>query len=131
MAPPLALARPAKPSGEFPATRRWRRLDGRTRPREGPLKLLQRQKFKRRPRSVRRSYRHGLKAGLRIDSRAARDIADDRILEQDPPARHAAVLRSNLAQTVVSDSIRCSISASSWKGDGVNRRRSVPRGTVG
>ena len=35
------------------------------------------------------------------------------------------------AQTACSASTRCSMSASVWSGDGVMRRRSVPRGTVG
>lgn len=44
---------------------------------------------------------------------------------------HAARFKSNRVHTSSSAEIRCSIRASSWKGDGVKRRRSAPRGTVG
>jgi hypothetical protein len=130
-AAPVALAPLVNLSGEFASARRRGWFGGRTRPLERTLELLHRQELKRCPRSVRGANRHDLKAGLSIYRSAARDVADDGELKENLPARHAAVLRSNLAQTAVSASMSRSINASSWNGDGVNRRRSVPRGTVG
>ncbi len=43
----------------------------------------------------------------------------------------AARCRLNCAQMSESAPTRCSTSSSVWKGEGVKRSRSVPRGTVG
>ena len=41
------------------------------------------------------------------------------------------VCTGHMAQTALSDATSCSISESSWNGDGVMRSLSVPFGTVG
>ncbi len=107
LAAPIALACVANPSGvRTLARRRRRRRFGQCAwASERPLKLLQSQEFERGARRVPGSHRHRFKTGFRIDGRTTRDIAEDRVFEKDPPAGHAAVLRSNFAQTVVSASM--------------------------
>ena len=44
---------------------------------------------------------------------------------------YAARFSPERFQMVSSEATRCAMSASEWAGEGVTRRRSVPRGTVG
>ena len=77
--------------------------------------------------------------GLWVDRGSLYDVADDRELEIEfplcaplpPGMNQAARLRRCAVQTASSAATSAAIISSVWIGDGVKRRRSVPRGTVG
>jgi len=102
---------------------------------ERAIQFPHRQRPHIRQRRIRRRLDHNLNACRRVDRGDPLDIADTRNFKKDGARvfaiAHAARPITYLAQTAFNAATKRSISSSSWNGEGVMRRRSVPRGTVG
>ena len=98
-----------------------------------PLQFADHQRTHIGQRRARRGLDRDFHARDGVDGRNALNVAEARDLDENFAlgGAHAGALTGHLAHTAVSEAIKSSINASSWNGDGVKRKRSAPRGTVG